>query len=197
MREFADEFGFTVGAQNFAVPIKNGAMTGEINDEMLKELGVKTVLVGHSERRVYFGETDEIVSIKVQRALGNAITPIICVGETLKDRETGKTKMVLQTQIFAALSRLDENLKKQVIFAYEPVWAIGTGVVASIEQIQETHTFIRSIVGQVPLLYGGSVNDVNCAEITATPNVNGVLVGGASIDVDKFATIINTAGGGA
>jgi triosephosphate isomerase len=184
VREYADEIGFTVGAQNFACGIKGGAMTGEISLEMLDEIGVKTVLTGHSERRAYFGETDAIVAQKVSEAVQKGIMPILCVGETLEQREGGKMRDILKTQLKS------KGEHKNIVVAYEPVWAIGTGKVATTEQIAETHKFIKSIIGRdVPLLYGGSVNDANAAEILALKDVDGVLVGGAGLDVEKFTKI--------
>jgi len=187
-REYADELGFTVGAQNFH-PAKNGAYTGEISAEMLCEIGTRAVLVGHSERRTLFGETDDFVAQKVTGALTNGLTPILCVGE--KDGE----------KLEAVLSKQLKSYQKGAIIAYEPVWAIGTGKVATIAQIEQAHALIKKLVAESnagglnppeppAVLYGGSVNEKNAAEILAAKNVDGVLVGGASLDADKFMTII-------
>jgi len=186
-REFADEFGFTIGAQNFCLGAKSGAMTGEISTEMLVELGVHHVIVGHSERRAHFGETDQTIAQKVTEAVKSGITPILCVGETLEQREKGEMKDVLRKQLISGY-----NVPK-IVVAYEPVWAIGTGKTATVAQIAETHAFIKTIIGKdIPLLYGGSVNDSNAKEILALKDVDGVLIGGASLDPDKFCTIINS-----
>jgi triosephosphate isomerase len=163
-----------------------GAFTGEIAPGMLRELGVYGTIVGHSERRQYFGETDESVARRVGAALGAGLDVIACVGETEDEREAGETEAVLRRQ----LSVLDAD--ESLVLAYEPVWAIGTGKTASPEQAQEAHAFIRSLL-KVPILYGGSVKPDNAAELLAQPDVDGALVGGASLDVETFAAICEAA----
>ena len=198
-REYADEQGFTVGAQNFH-PAKSGAYTGEISAEMLTEIGAKVVLIGHSERRALFGETDQFINQKVKAALDNSLYVVLCIGETLDQREGNKTKKVLASQLEKGLADiiLPQSDWYQLVVAYEPVWAIGTGKVATLEQIEETHKFVKNQLNKlypditIPVLYGGSANEKNAAEILAVPGVDGVLVGGASLDPDKFAAIINS-----
>lgn len=183
-REYADEGGFAVGAQNF-YPGAVTARTGEISASMLCEIGARFVLIGHSERREFFHETDELVATKVDEAIKAGLMPILCVGETLKENEAGKTNEVLKKQL--------KSFRDGIVVAYEPVWAIGTGKTATVAQIAETHKFIKSIVGKDTIvLYGGSANEKNAAEILATKGVDGVLVGGASLDPDKFAVVINS-----
>ena len=194
--EYSDKLGFTLGAQNFH-PAKNGAFTGEVSVEMLKEVSVKVVLCGHSERRAIFNETDEFVNEKVRSALAGGLYVCICIGETLSQREAGETEAVLKTQLKKSLAGvyLSKSDFYTLAVAYEPVWAIGTGVVATLEQIEAAHKFIKSELNKmyssvlIPILYGGSVNEKNAPEIMAIKNVNGVLVGGASLDPEKFAQI--------
>ena len=198
-REYADEKGFTVGAQNFH-PAKSGAYTGEISAEMLSEIGVKVVLIGHSERRALFGETDEFVNQKVKAALDNGLYALLCIGETLEQRESGETNTVLTAQLEKGLEgiELPKSDWYQLVVAYEPVWAIGTGKVATLEQIEQTHAHVHKELKRLypdvttPVLYGGSANEKNAAEILAVKGVDGVLVGGAALDPDKFAAIINS-----
>ena len=163
-----------------------GAFTGEISGEMLKDAGCTYVIVGHSERRQYFGETNETVRQKIEAALRAALKPIVCIGETLREREAGETEAVLRRQL--SVLEPDDSL----VIAYEPVWAIGTGKTATPEIAQEAHAFIKSLI-DAPVLYGGSVNPGNAAELCAQPDVDGALVGGASLDVDSFATICRAA----
>ena len=152
---------------------------------MLCEIGVRMVLVGHSERRQVFAETDDLISQKVTEALERGLVPILCVGETLDENEKGKTNDVLRRQL--------KSFRDGIIIAYEPVWAIGTGKTATTAQIVATHKFIKSVVGEdVTVLYGGSVNENNAGEILSTKGVDGVLVGGASLCPDKFAAIVNS-----
>ncbi|MDR0462062.1 MAG: triose-phosphate isomerase [Christensenellaceae bacterium] len=185
-REYADEGGFEVGAQNFYPAAGGTNRTGEISANMLDEIGVRWVLLGHSECREIFGETVELVTQKVDTALENKLLPILCVGETLTEMEGKKTESVLKKQL--ASFKKDSG----IVVAYEPVWAIGTGKTATTAQIIEVHTYIKSIVGKdTPVLYGGSVNDKNATEILTAKGVDGVLVGGASLDPDKFTAIIN------
>jgi triosephosphate isomerase len=170
-REYADEMGFTVGAQNFC-PASKGGQTGEISAEMLNELGVRMVIVGHSERRTKFGETDAFVTEKVNAALDAGLTPVLCVSEEYK------------TQL--------KSFKPGCMVAFEPVAAIGTGKPATAEQIAAAHAAIKKIAGaDTPVLYGGSVNEKNAGEILKIVGVDGLLVGGAALCPDKFAAIIN------
>jgi triosephosphate isomerase len=159
-----------------------GAFTGEVSPSMLAELGVYGSIVGHSERRQYFGETDETVGKRTRAALDAGLFVIACVGETGEQREAGETEAVLRRQV--SVLDADENL----VIAYEPVWAIGTGKTATPELAQEAHAVIKSVL-DVPVLYGGSVKAENTAELMSQPDVNGALVGGASLDVDSFAAI--------
>lgn len=185
-----------IGAQNVHWAA-SGAYTGEISCEQLKEYGVKYAIIGHSERRQYFGETDEGVNKRTLAALANDITPIVCVGETLEERENGKTEKVLSTQLTDGLTGVEDITK--VVIAYEPVWAIGTGKTATDEQAEETIKFIRTKLGKlfgvknankVIIQYGGSMNAKNCKGLMAQPDIDGGLIGGASLKVD-FATIVN------
>ena len=186
----------SIGAENvhFAA---SGAYTGEISAAMLKDYGVKFVIIGHSERRQYFGETDETVNKRTLTALENGLTPIVCVGETLSQRENGETEKVLDTQLETGLKGVEDAAK--LVIAYEPVWAIGTGKTATDEQAQETIAYIRKKIGQlfcpkcaekVIIQYGGSMNAANCKGLMAQPDIDGGLIGGASLKLD-FATIVN------
>jgi triosephosphate isomerase len=163
-----------------------GAFTGEISAPMLRELGVYGAIVGHSERRQYFGETDDTVARRARAALDAGLSVIACVGETEAERESGQTEAVLRRQV----SVLEPD--EQLVIAYEPVWAIGTGKTATPELAREAHAFIKSIL-QVPVLYGGSVKADNAAELLGQPDVDGALVGGASLDVDSFVSICQAA----
>jgi triosephosphate isomerase (TIM) len=189
-----------VGAQNMHAE-KSGAFTGEVAPGMLKEIGCQYVILGHSERRAYFHETDEIVNRKTKAALAEGLTPIVCVGETLEQREAGKTEAVVGTQVRGSLAGLDQQLLKLVI-AYEPVWAIGTGKTASPAQAQEVHAFIRkvlkemageSIAQAVRIQYGGSVKASNAKELFHQPDIDGGLVGGASLEAQSFIDIVRGA----
>jgi triosephosphate isomerase len=164
----------------------DGAFTGEVSVPMLRELGVYGAIVGHSERRQYFGETDEAVARRAQAALVAGLSVIACVGETEDEREAGETERVLRRQ----LSVLEAD--EQLVVAYEPVWAIGTGRTATPELAQEAHAFIKSAL-DVPVLYGGSVKPENAGELLAQPDVDGALVGGASLDIDSFVAICQSA----
>jgi len=181
------ELNFLTGAQNFH-PAKNGAYTGESSLDMIAETGAKVVIVGHSERRTIFKETDEFINEKIKVALSAGFKVIFCIGETLDERKTEKTNAVLKKQITKGLNGIDAY--NNLIVAYEPVWAIGTGLTASNEQIKETHAYIKSVI-DLPLLYGGSANEKNVEEIFAIENVDGALVGGASLDPAKFAVMVN------
>ncbi len=185
-----------IGAQNVHWAA-SGAYTGEISCEQLKEYGVKYAIIGHSERRQYFGETDEGVNKRTLAALANDITPIVCVGETLEERENGETEKVLTKQLTDGLNGVEDITK--VVIAYEPVWAIGTGKTATDEQAQETIAFIRKKLAKlfdtksakkVIIQYGGSMNAKNCKGLMAQPDIDGGLIGGASLKID-FATIVN------
>ena len=185
-----------IGAENVHWAEK-GAFTGEISVNMLKEYGVKYVIVGHSERRQYFGETDETVNKRTLAALAGGLTPIVCVGETLEERESGKTNAVLDRQLEEGLKGV-EDLTKLVI-AYEPVWAIGTGRTATDEQAEETIGYIRKKLSNLfsrkeanrgRIQYGGAMNAKNCKGLMAQPDIDGGLIGGASLTTD-FATIVN------
>lgn len=177
----------------------SGAFTGEISPVMLKAIGVNHVILGHSERREYFGETDAFINEKVKAALAHGITPILCVGEKLEERESGKTLEVNSRQVKGGMASLTEDEAKKVIIAYEPVWAIGTGKTATPEMAQETHKAIREVVrgmfgsevadGTI-IQYGGSMNAANAAELMAQPDIDGGLVGGASLDAKTFAVVV-------
>jgi triosephosphate isomerase (TIM) len=178
-----------------------GAFTGEVAPPMLVELGVQGVILGHSERREMFGETDRALQQKVPAALGNGLIPILCVGETEEEREAEETERKLRHQVREDLSRLANDQLSEVVIAYEPIWAIGTGKTATPEQAQEAIGFIRALVGdrsreqaeRTRILYGGSVNAENAAELLALPDVDGALVGGASLSAEPFASIVAAA----
>lgn len=189
-----------LGAQNMYFEAK-GAYTGEISPLMLREL-CEFVILGHSERRWYFGETDEIVNKKVKAALANKLKPILCVGERLEENEAGKTEEVVNRQVTAALKGIEPvvlNIAKNLVIAYEPVWAIGTGKAASGEQAAATIQFIRDVVAKLwnksiaqdlRILYGGSVTGANIAEFISHPEIDGALVGGASLKAEEFVSIV-------
>ena len=180
---------------------QQGAFTGEISSVMLNELDVHGVLLGHSERRRLFGETDKALAQKLPVALASGLTPILCVGETDEERERGDTERTLRHQIQEDLARVEEDQLERVVIAYEPIWAIGTGKVATCEQAQEAAAFIRALVGGrspqqaqgVRVLYGGSVTPETAAEILAAPDIDGALVGGASLDAASFGLIVEAA----
>ena len=186
-----------VGAQNVHFAEK-GAYTGEISADMLKEFGVEYVIIGHSERRQYFGETDETVNKRMHAALAAGLTPIVCIGESLEERETGKTEDVLAVQIEEGFKGVDDISK--IVIAYEPIWAIGTGKTATAEQANETIAFIRKKCAEVVcpkcaekvrIQYGGSMNAKNCKELMAMPEIDGGLIGGASLKAEDFSIIVN------
>ena len=186
-----------LGAQNVHFA-ESGAYTGEISADMLLALGVEYVIIGHSERRQYFGETDETVNKRTLTALNKGLIPIVCVGETLEERETGKTEEVLRRQTVEGLKGV-EDLTKLVI-AYEPVWAIGTGRTATSEQANETIGFIRKVIAEtfcpkcaaaVRIQYGGSMKGSNAKELMAQPEIDGGLIGGASLKAPDFAQVVN------
>ena len=177
----------------------SGAFTGEVSAAMLREFGVRYVLVGHSERRQFHGETDADVAVKAQRALASGITPIVCVGETLAEREAGQTEAVVKRQL-AAVVHLNGHCISEVVVAYEPVWAIGTGKTASPEQAQQVHAVLRAQLAaasdkapSIRLLYGGSMNAANAAQLLAQPDIDGGLIGGASLKAADFQAILAAA----
>lgn len=177
-----------IGAQNMH-DAAEGAFTGEISSDMIKETGATFVLIGHSERRQYYGETNQSVNRKTKRALAEGLTPIVCIGETEAERESGQTEAVLQKQLSESLEGI--NLEG-VIVAYEPVWAIGTGKTATPEIAQEAHKICRSLTSEsTPILYGGSVKPENAADLMEMKDIDGALVGGASLKADSFAQIVN------
>ncbi len=167
-----------------------GAFTGEVSAPMLRELGVYGAIIGHSERRLYFGETDKSVIRRVTAAIEHGLQVIACVGETEAEREAGETEAVLRRQVAAIASGVP--VSDELVLAYEPVWAIGTGKTATPEIAQEAHAFIKTIL-DVPVLYGGSVKPENAGELAGQPDVDGALVGGASLDVESFAAICRAA----
>ncbi len=196
MTEAAKGSNIAIGAENMHWEPK-GAYTGEISADMLKEYGVKYVIIGHSERRQYFGETDETVNKRTKAVLAAGMTPIMCIGETLEQREGGITEEVLAKQLETDLAGVEDVTK--VVIAYEPVWAIGTGRTATDEQAQETIAYIRKKIGElfcpkcaakVIIQYGGSMNAGNCKGLMAQPDIDGSLIGGTSLKLD-FATIVN------
>ncbi len=187
-----------VGAQNMHFE-KAGAFTGEISAGMLRDLYVRFVVIGHSERRALFGETDEIVNKKVKAAHVAALRPILCVGETLTQRDAGEVETVLATQLRGGLADLTPKEIVETVIAYEPVWAIGTGRTATPEQAQQAHAFIRKTIGEIAdqstaekirIQYGGSVKPENTADLMSQPDIDGALVGGASLDARSFAQIV-------
>jgi triosephosphate isomerase (TIM) len=185
----AVESGRTIYAQNVHWE-PSGAYTGEVSPKMLLELGVQGSLVGHSERRQLFGDTDESVARRARSALESGLGVIACVGETLEQREAGDTELVLKIQVEAIAFAAGEH--EQLVIAYEPVWAIGTGKTATPDLAEEAHRFIKSLLDR-PVLYGGSVKPENAAELLAQPSIDGALVGGASLESDSFAAICRAA----
>jgi triosephosphate isomerase len=190
-----------LGAQNMSSEAK-GAYTGEISASMLRDLFVRYVLVGHSERRRLFGETDEMVRRKLVSALKSELRPILCIGETLEERQSNQEKTVLESQLRAAIEGLSPEEISEIVIAYEPVWAIGTGLTATPEQAQQAHLFIRDYLGKLSgtsvanrsrILYGGSVTPDTAVELLSQPDIDGALVGGASLDPRAFAKIVAAA----
>jgi triosephosphate isomerase len=198
--EALGDSGVVVAAQNMHHK-DSGAYTGEISPPMLLELGVRGVVLGHSERRQYYNETDRELQEKVPAALAAGLEPILCVGETEEERERDDTQRKLRHQVHEALEKVPQDRLADVVIAYEPIWAIGTGKVATAEQAQEAVAFVRALVGghskeaaaQVRVLYGGSVKPDNAAEILSQPDVDGALVGGASLEAEGFAAIVAAA----
>lgn len=197
--EATRQYDIEVIAQNMHFA-ENGAYTGEISAGMLKSVGVKTVILGHSERRAYFNETDETLAKKVDAALANDMRIIFCFGEELADRKAGNEETVVENQIKNALFHLGADAFKHIVLAYEPVWAIGTGETATPDQAQDMHAFIRKTLAEkygknvaesVSILYGGSVKPNNAEEIFSKPDVDGGLIGGASLKAEDFFAIVN------
>jgi triosephosphate isomerase len=187
-----------LGCQNMSDQ-DNGAYTGEISHTMLRELYVKYVILGHSERRSYYGETDAIVNSKVKKTLANSLRPIVCVGETLEQREAGDTEKVVEEQVRGSLADITAEQFENVVVAYEPVWAIGTGKTASTEQAQEVHAFIRGIIRDMVgekaakglrIQYGGSMKPSNAKELLSQPDIDGGLIGGAALEARSFIDIV-------
>ncbi|MFZ4705163.1 MAG: triose-phosphate isomerase [Bacteroidales bacterium] len=198
--DIAIENDFLIGAQNCS-QFDSGAYTGEISPVMISSIGVTHVIIGHSERRAYFGETNQIISAKVDAVIRNEIVPIFCCGEVKSERESGIHFDVVKRQVSEALFHLEGEKIENLIIAYEPVWAIGTGLTATPEQAQEMHAFIRGIIGgrygekvsaNSTILYGGSCNAKNARELFSQPDVDGGLIGGASLKAEDFVTIINS-----
>ena len=196
--EAAQGTNIKIGAENVHFE-KNGAYTGEISAEMLTEMGVSYAIVGHSERRQYFGETDETVNLRAKAAITAGIRPIICVGETLKQREQGITSEIVAMQTKIALQNITEEEMQRVVIAYEPVWAIGTGKTATADQADEVCGIIRGVLAQLygkataeatTIQYGGSMNAKNAAELLEKENVDGGLIGGASLKTEDFSIIV-------
>jgi triosephosphate isomerase (TIM) len=188
-----------VAAQNMH-EAESGAFTGEVSAAMLVELDVEAVVLGHSERRQYFGETDEALARKVPAALAAGLEPILCVGESEEARDGGQTEAVLEAQLQGDLAGIKGSEMTAIVVAYEPIWAIGTGRTATPEQAQETIAFIRDVLGQrgapsedIRILYGGSVKPANAAKLLGMPDIDGALVGGASLDPEDFAAIVEAA----
>jgi len=189
-----------VGAQNVHWA-ESGAFTAEISAAMLTEISVTHAIIGHSERRQYFAETDETVSMRLKAALAAGLTPVVCFGETLEQRQAGETEAVVGTQVKGALAGIASEQMEKTVLAYEPVWAIGTGMTATPEQAQDVHAFVRGILStaygdladDIQILYGGSVKAANAAELMGQPDIDGGLVGGASLGADDFLGIIRNA----
>ncbi len=199
--EAAKGTNINIGAENVHFKA-SGAYTGEISAEMLVEAGVKYVVIGHSERRQYFGETDQTVNLRTLAAVNAGLTAIVCVGETLEQRELGYTETLLKYQTKMALTGISKDQLKNIVVAYEPVWAIGTGVTATADQADEGNGYVREAIAEVygkdvaetvTVQYGGSMNDANAAELLSKVNVDGGLIGGASLKTDKFTAIVKAA----
>ena len=189
-----------VGVQNIFTEV-NGAFTGEISANLAQEVGATSVIVGHSERRTYFGETSENVASKTQQGLDFGLDPIVCVGERQEERESGKATYVVEQQLKALENQCSQEVWESITIAYEPVWAIGTGLTATPDQAQDMHAHIRSLVNtwrkgrgsSIRILYGGSVNPSNAGELLQEPDIDGFLVGGASLDVSSFESLLKQA----
>ncbi len=196
--EVADDQGYSIAAQN-CNDKKSGAFTGEVSAAMLQSIGVRYCILGHSERREYYLETNQLLAAKVNSCFEHGITPVFCCGEPLRIREEENQNAYVQQQLEESLFHLNEEQAAQLVIAYEPIWAIGTGKTASTEQAQEMHAHIRSVLAghwgpavanEIPILYGGSVKGANAAELFACPDVDGGLVGGASLVAAEFGQII-------
>ena len=190
-----------IGGQNLHQEIK-GAFTGEISADMLVSAGCSHVLIGHSERRQYFGESDASVNTKTQRALQAGLLPVVCIGETLEERQANITFEIIERQLSRGLENITADQLKKIVIAYEPVWAIGTGMTATPDQAQDVHAFIRSKIralhgeqaaDSIRILYGGSANIGNARDLLSREDIDGLLIGGASLKVDEFTDIIETA----
>jgi len=190
----------SVGAQNCAV-YEKGAYTGEVSAEMLKSIGIEYVLIGHSERRAYFNETNETLKQKLEIALKNQLLPIFCCGETLEERNSNNHFSIVKQQLKESLFHLENDNFTKLIIAYEPVWAIGTGLTASSQQAEEMHAYIREVIqnqygddiaNNISILYGGSCKPTNAKELFSNPNVDGGLIGGAALNANDFIGIINS-----
>ncbi len=189
-----------VAAQNCAAEQKHGAQTGEVCADMIKDAGASHIIIGHSERRQFYGETDRTVNLKTKACLSFGLTAIVCVGEMLPDREAGNAETIVKTQLTGAMDGLTVADMERIIIAYEPVWAIGTGQTATPEQAQAMHAFIRQILAQTHneavadatrILYGGSVKPENVKDLMNRADIDGALVGGASLEAESFARIVN------
>ncbi|MGM0546131.1 MAG: triose-phosphate isomerase [Bacteroidota bacterium] len=199
--ELHDIPGVALGAQNVHFE-DNGAFTGEVSTAMLNEVNCEYVILGHSERRQYFGETDKTVNAKVNKSVNDGLKPVICVGESLDQRKAGEHKLRVKKQVQAALIGIAEEDAANVVIAYEPIWAIGTGETATPDQAQEMHKMIREVLAElysednaesIRILYGGSMKPHNAEELLAQPDVDGGLIGGASLKADSFTEIMNIA----
>lgn len=189
-----------LAAQDVAAEPGPGAYTGEVSASMLKEAGARWAIIGHSERRQFYGETDESVNARIRAAHGAELFPIVCVGERLDDRDAGRAEQVVEAQITRGMRNLTASEASRIIIAYEPVWAIGTGRTATPETAQQMHSFIRSrvqmlfgsdVADKTRVLYGGSVKPDNISLLMSQPDIDGALVGGASLDAESFASIVN------
>lgn len=198
INDVLSESNICLGAQNIYWE-DSGAYTGEVSVPLLKDIGVQYVIVGHSERRQYFGETDESVNKKIKAVLSHGLTPIACVGEVLEERESNKTFEVIEKQCTGGFEGLTAEEMKKIVIAYEPVWAIGTGKTASPDQAQEVHKFIRTLLVKmagddvaqtIRIQYGGSVKPENSVDLMSQPDIDGALVGGASLNADSFSEIV-------
>ncbi len=199
--ELEDISGMALGAQNVHFE-DNGAYTGEVSTQMLNEVGCEYVILGHSERRQHFGETDKTVNAKVNKALEGGLKPVICVGESLKQRKADEHKLRVRKQVQAALIGVENDNAEQLVIAYEPIWAIGTGETATPDQAQEMHNMIRAVLAdlfdeeaadQIQIVYGGSMKPHNAEELLQQPDVDGGLIGGASLKAESFTDIIEIA----
>ena len=192
----------SVGAQDAAIDSKQGALTGEISPSQLVDAGCELVLIGHSERRLILGESDETLNRKFAAAQASGLTPVLCIGETLEQREAGQTLEVVERQLNAVIDEFGIDVFASAVIAYEPVWAIGTGLTATPQQAQDVHAAIRAQLAQknsevaqgVQLLYGGSVKAANAVELFSMPDIDGGLIGGASLNADEFGAICRAAG---